>query len=64
MVNERKINELEVRFRAAGYSLRQFCREAGIAASTWTRWKAGKSMPNYGTWMRVNEAVARIEAMQ
>ena len=61
MVNEKHIGDIEDRFRAAGYSLRGFCEYAGIAASTWTRWKAGKNLPNMATWERINEALERLE---
>jgi transcriptional regulator with XRE-family HTH domain len=36
-------HELEVAAKAAGFTMTQVCERAGIAFSTWARWKSGES---------------------
>lgn len=36
-----------------GLSRSALCRRAGIALTTWTRWKSGKTQPQMRVWDRV-----------
>jgi transcriptional regulator with XRE-family HTH domain len=47
---------IEDRIRANGRSIRQLCIEAGIARSTWDRWRRGETEPNTKTWRAVMTA--------
>lgn len=42
--------EIEERARRKGLSMMQVTKRAGIAHSTWTRWRAGKSRPTLGVY--------------
>lgn len=48
--------EIEAKARAQGISINEMCRRAGIAASIFYLWKAGKSQPN----MRSYEAMVAV----
>jgi transcriptional regulator with XRE-family HTH domain len=39
--------DLEAAAKLRGLSINRLCREAGIARSTFTRWKSGKTEPQY-----------------
>lgn len=52
-----KIEKIESRLKAAGRQVSDLCEEAGIARSTWTRWKYEKVSPNMTTWLDVERAV-------
>lgn len=41
----------------AGLSMAEVCRRAGIAQSTFTRWKAGKTEPTLDAYRRLYQAV-------
>jgi transcriptional regulator with XRE-family HTH domain len=51
---------IEDRIRDAGKSVSDLCRGAGIARSTWDRWKRGETAPNLATWGAVRDAADRI----
>ena len=53
---------LEVRSRECGITRARLCREAGIAQSTWTRWKSGKASPTLSTWLRVTTAFESLSS--
>lgn len=45
--------DIEARARLAGLSLAELCRRAGIAQSTFTRWKAGTTEPTLSVYRRL-----------
>lgn len=51
------IAEIERQAKAAGASMNEICAAAGIARSTFTRWKSGESEPNIGKYRLVVEAL-------
>jgi predicted transcriptional regulator len=51
----------EDRARAAGLSIAEVCRRAGVYQSTWTRWKRGSNAPNFGTWNKVLRVIEGAE---
>lgn len=55
-----QIDAIEKRLADAGSNVSRLCDVAGIARSTWTRWKTGETMPNMATWKVVEAAVAEI----
>lgn len=57
-----KIEAVEKRLADAGVSIDAVCVEAGLARSTWQRWKGGRNFPNVVTWFRLQEAVDRLIA--
>lgn len=57
MENPLTADVIEARARARGMSMLEMCRAAGIAASTFTRWKAGKTEPTLGVYRRLCEVV-------
>lgn len=48
---------LEDRARTAGLSMAEVCRRAGIAQSTFSRWKSGTTEPTLDVYRRLCEAV-------
>jgi len=54
------ITNAENELARMGLSRRLLCAEAGIATSTWTRWKAGLTEPNLRTWRQVEAALDRL----
>lgn len=44
-----------------GMKLKQVCQRAGIAQSTFWRWKAGKTEPTLDVYRRVRDALAPSE---
>lgn len=55
-----KITQIEARLSKAGSTASAVCRDAGVARSTWQRWKCGAVSPNFSTWQLVEDAVERI----
>lgn len=55
-----EIDRIEGALRDRKVSVAEMCREAGIAHSTWTRWKSGATAPNHKTWQAVRAAVAML----
>jgi predicted transcriptional regulator len=51
--------DIEQRAHAMGLSLAEVCRRAGIAQSTWVRWKAGLSEPRLHVYRALVAATAR-----
>lgn len=49
--------EIEERARLRGLSMMQVTRRAGIAHSTWTRWRAAKSRPTLAVYERILAAL-------
>lgn len=55
--------QVEEHARRAGKSLAGICRDAGIARSTFTRWKSGRTEPTLAVYKRILSAVG-IETEQ
>lgn len=55
------VDQLEARANAAGLSMNEVCRRAGIARSTFTRWKAGETLPTLRVLRKVNHAIDNDE---
>lgn len=51
-----EVDRIEARLAACGLTATALCDRAGVARSTWTRWKAGRVVPNFKTWMTVTGA--------
>jgi predicted transcriptional regulator len=54
--------EIERRASVAGLSMADVCRSAGIARSTFSRWKAGETEPTLSVYRRLCEAVSPAES--
>lgn len=52
-----EIIELEREANRLGISANELCRRAGIARSTWTRWKAGVTSPRLEIWRRIERVL-------
>ncbi|RVT90738.1 XRE family transcriptional regulator [Rhodovarius crocodyli] len=48
--------DIEARAASCGKSMAQVCREAAIAPSTFSRWKAKKTEPTLDVYRRLVEA--------
>lgn len=57
-----RITDMERELHASGKTADHLCRHAGIARSTWTRWKSGAVAPNTRTLERVEEALRAVTA--
>lgn len=57
MENAHIITEIEHSASAAGLSIAEVCRRAGVANSTFTRWKAGVTSPNYRSIESIRSAI-------
>jgi hypothetical protein len=51
---------IEGRLDASGRTVADLCREAGLARSTWDRWRRGETEPNMRSWRSVTDAVERL----
>lgn len=49
--------DIEARAAKAGRTMTDVCRSAGVAPSTFTRWKAGQTEPTLGIYRRLVAAV-------
>lgn len=54
------ISDLEQLCLIEGIALKQVLHRAGVAYSTWWRWKVGKNEPLQGTLRRLNAVVREI----
>ncbi len=52
--------ELESAARAAGLSMREVCAKAGLAHTTWYRWKNAHNEPTYANRLRLGQAIADL----
>lgn len=52
-----EVRRIEALLCGAHISVRQFCRAAQIAPSTWGRWKAGITTPTLRTWVKCLHAL-------
>jgi transcriptional regulator with XRE-family HTH domain len=48
---------IEAMARAAGLTMTEVCRRAGLAQSTFTRWKAGKTAPTLEAYRKLLQVV-------
>jgi transcriptional regulator with XRE-family HTH domain len=46
-------DEIEAKAAAVGKSMADVCREAGIAPSTFSRWRRGETEPTLGVYRRI-----------
>jgi hypothetical protein len=51
---------LEAEIKGNKIPVSDLTKEAGIAPSTWSRWKAGSNSPTMSTWNDILEAKARL----
>lgn len=51
------VAELERVAATRRLSMAQVCRIAGVAPSTWQRWKQGQSQPRLNVMLRIRDAV-------
>jgi transcriptional regulator with XRE-family HTH domain len=56
------IAKMDERLSVAGVSASEVCRVAGVARSTWTRWKSGDVSPNTATLAKVSRVVEGLIA--
>ena len=54
--------DVEAEAAKRGKSMAQVCREAGIAPSTYSRWKAGDTEPTLSVYRRIVAAVTQATA--
>lgn len=50
--------EVEAKAKDAGLSIADVCKRAGIAQSTFSRWKAGKTAPTLTIYQRIEAVLA------
>jgi transcriptional regulator with XRE-family HTH domain len=51
-------SEIEAEAAAAGLSMAEVCRRAGVAQSTFTRWKSGKTEPTLDVYRKLRDAAS------
>lgn len=56
--------EMHARARAAGLTIRVLCERAGIAQSTFVRWKRGAHNINVEIYGRLKDVLDQAEAIQ
>lgn len=52
-------DQIEAKAKAAGMSINQLCKEAGVARSIFTRWKNGDTSPSVDNVNRLIETLNR-----
>jgi len=55
-----EITQMEAGLAKAGLSAADLCRKAGIANSTWGRWKNGSFQPRMRVWTDVKNAFDKL----
>lgn len=55
-----KVREIEAMLKDRRYAVDDFCRDAEINRSTWSRWKADETIPSLATWTRALDAAEAI----
>lgn len=53
--------DLEQRAKDAGISVGDLCQRAGIARSTFQRWKSGETMPQMRVYQRLEAVLLEAE---
>lgn len=56
-----QMREIAMRAYDLRKSITQVCRHAGVAPSTWTRWRDGTVKPNQSTMDKLKAALDRFE---
>ncbi|GBQ90031.1 hypothetical protein GCM10007866_16280 [Gluconobacter albidus] len=54
--------EIEAAAKSSGRSMRDVCTNAGVAVSTWTRWKRGTTSPRIDVVERIAAAALPTRA--
>lgn len=57
MIDLPTASDVEAQAKAAGLSVAKLCRDAGIAHSTFTRWRAGTTEPTLDVLRRLSRAI-------
>lgn len=60
MSTNSEVIEFETKVRAAGITIADVLREAGVDRSLWTRWKNGTTTPRLDNWRSVERAAAKL----
>jgi hypothetical protein len=55
-----EVELMEERLRERGIPVADVLRDAGIAASSWQRWKTTGQVPLTSTWERTKDAYQRL----
>jgi DNA-binding XRE family transcriptional regulator len=58
------IDDLESSARLAGFKMPAVCKEAGVAPTTYTRWKKRKVEPKLSTANKLTAALERLKRRQ
>ena len=53
--------DIERKAAEAGITLKEVCVRAGIAQSTFSRWKAGKTEPTLDVYRRIRDALLPVQ---
>lgn len=64
MLNPDDIPKMETKLTEKGFSVAELCRRAGIAETTWGRWKRKEFMPSFRAWTDVITAYGKMVADQ
>jgi len=54
--------QLELRAKGKGISINRLCRQASIARSTFSRWKAGTTEPTVSVYRRLSQTLDDMQA--
>jgi transcriptional regulator with XRE-family HTH domain len=54
--------DVEDMAKKAGMTMAEVCRRAGVAKSTFTRWKNGSTEPTLDVYRRLRDAAASVAA--
>lgn len=54
--------ELEQAAQAAGFSMRSVCAKAGLAHTTWYRWKNAHTQPTYENRLKLGRAIEDLQS--
>ena len=57
-----QITEIEESLAEAGLTVKRLCEEAGIAETTWSRWKNGSFFPSHLKWQKIKIAFESLMA--
>lgn len=55
------ISNIEQRAKALDLTIAALCKKARVSNSTYTRWKAKKTSPNFETFSRLLKILERLE---
>ena len=61
MTIDEQLEAIVIRAHRVRKSIRAVCLKAGIAPSTWSRWRAHEVTPNQSTIYRLNAALDEFE---